>query len=545
MSAAERFLRRENYDRAATELARIDPATLNPEQLLRYTMMRSQLALALGQTAEALTLLQTIPEAAEPGFSGGVDYHILLAQTRLAGGDNEGAAADMLRAVTLFPNRVSRLQDTLWRILLLCNGTELNRLGAAVDNYEAQGWVELAKVSHAHQFNLPGQLEALSDWRRVWERHPAASRPPELFRNMERAWNRRPRHIALILPLQEAAGNAIHEGFISAYYEALTGSGETPRISVFDSSGETSVLPVYSRAVASGADLIIGPLNKNLVNQLGQLRRRRLQVPTLALNYTTIDGRSGGSNLYQFGLAPQDEIAQAVDLAWSAGHRNAAMLTPADPDYIRLQDEFVARWTERGGNLMIQAAFSGAGDYTDEVKRLLAVDSSESRRDRLMDLLPRQRSVFVPRRRNDIDFVFLIANPRQGRQIKPTLGFYFAEDLPVYSIPSIYDGRSNPNANKDLNDIIFTDAPWVLGEGGPLKDSVLSSLRPAQGGLQRLRAMGVDGFRLHTRLTQLAAGEVEVLHGMTGILSMDENNRIHRKLETARFEGGLAMPLEP
>ena len=99
----------------------------------------------------------------------------------------------------------------------------------------------------------------------------------------------------------------------------------------------------------------------------------------------------------------------------------------------------------------------------------MAIDSSELRRDRIVQLLPRTSVEFIPRRRGDIDFIFLIANPREGRQIKPTLAFYFAGDIPVYALPSIYDGQDNQSANQDLNGIVFTDAPLDLSQLRPLK----------------------------------------------------------------------------
>ncbi len=170
----------------------------------------------------------------------------------------------------------------------------------------------------------------------------------------------------------------------------------------------------------------------------------------------------------------------------------------------------------------------------------MAIDASEARRDRIVQLLPRSSVEFTPRRRGDIDFILLIANPSQGRQIKPTLAFYFAEDIPVYALPSIYDGLDNQSANQDLNGIVFTDAPWILANYDPLKSNAASSLRPAQGPVQRFRAMGIDSFRLYSRLQQLNDQEISSLRGATGVLTMDESGRIHRRLEVARFVNGRA-----
>jgi outer membrane PBP1 activator LpoA protein len=52
--------------------------------------------------------------------------------------------------------------------------------------------------------------------------------------------------------------------------------------------------------------------------------------------------------------------------------------------------------------------------------------------------------------------------------------------------------------------------------------------------------MGIDSFRLYSRLQQFDEEDITSLRGATGILSMDDNGRIHRRLEVARFVDGKA-----
>ncbi|GIT23226.1 MAG: hypothetical protein CM1200mP40_29080 [Gammaproteobacteria bacterium] len=112
-------------------------------------------------------------------------------------------------------------------------------------------------------------------------------------------------------------------------------------------------------------------------------------------------------------------------------------------------------------------------------------------------------------------------------------------------MPSIYNGRDNQQEDRDLDGIVFTDAPWILNSDGELKEEINSNLRQAQGPLQRLRAMGIDSFMLYPRLIQLTKRQIGSLRGTTGILTMSENQRIHRNLQPARFEDGLAVPFNP
>ena len=151
---------------------------------------------------------------------------------------------------------------------------------------------------------------------------------------------------------------------------------------------------------------------------------------------------------------------------------------------------------------------------------------------------------FTPRRRNDIDFIFLVANPNEGRQIKPTLAFYFAQNIPVYSIPSIYEGRDNSAENRDLDGIIFADAPWILESNDELNKSINENLRQASGTLRRLRAMGIDSFRLYPRLNQFLDNNSTVIQGVTGELSITDNQKIRRNLEVAQIVDGIATQIE-
>lgn len=526
-----------------------NPGAIPDSYQLRYALIRAELALENQLTEEALNWLTgdltsnldsaTQLEAQAQSLD---DYYLLLASAYRSNKEFTSAINAYLQVSKTGEHASNgELVNSLWNTLNQLDEDALSEYASSANSYESRGWIELAEVVRSSQSSIKQQLDSITRWRRVWTQHSASTRLPESLTDLQRVWDERPKHIALILPLQEIAGKAIQDGFFSAYYQALSISREVPRISIYDSTGVNTIFPIYNEAVASGADLIIGPLNKELVNQLQQLPE--LPIPTLALNYAD-DIQLQRSKLYQFGLAPEDEIAQAIDLAWDAGHRNAAIITPQSENYLRFQSVFADLWSAKGGKLVSQASFSGDSDYVDVIKRLIAIDSSEARRDRLVDLLPRNNVEFTPRRRTDLDFIFLMANPRQGRQIKPTLAFYYAGNVPVYSMPSIYDGQKNESENKDLDGIIFTGAPWVLDPSIPLKAEVLANLRPAQGASQRLRAMGIDCFRLYPRLRQLADRKIESLQGVTGVLSLSSNQRIHRTLDVAIFVNGLATEID-
>ena len=527
--------------RAEAEIKKIeDPEGLLNDSRLRLTFLKAKIAVAGSQTDIALEILtDSLPENMDTESLARLEILLLLGQLYVTENKPELAIEQFAQITELWPsNVITTLYEDIWSALSLINENRLSEIARDTASYELRGWIELARISKSNQNSIRSQLDSITQWRRIWAQHSAATRPPRTLIKLQETWNDRPKHIALILPLRQPAGNAIQEGFLSAYYQELNISRQVPLISVYDSTEIDEIDKVYNQAVGHGADLVVGPLNKNLVKQLQEIGK--LPVTTLALNYT--DKKTVSENFFQFGLAPEDEIAEIINLAWEAGHRNAAILMPDELDYKKIERFFLESWADKGGQVVSVENFNRSSDYSKVVRNLFAIGSSESRAEKLLDLLPRRDMEFTPRRRNDIDCIFLLANPRQGRQINPTLAFYFADDIPVYSMPSIYDGEDNQVENRDLNGIVFADSPWILSPKSELNNSIEENLRKKRGPLKRLRALGIDSFRLYARLNQFYDGDTVSIQGATGLLTVSENQIITRELETAEFIDGIATP---
>ena len=537
IQAARLLLKESEFERAGELTGRIDrPAALPPSLKVSYALLQADLAISQNDKAAALRWLTgNLVRNLDPDDAAAPELYSKLGDLHRENNSTAAAvAAYALAARTLNHHRSTQNIETLWHLLLALETTELERLAGDANSYELRGWIELARVYLEGESNIRSQLNAIERWRSIWIRHTASQTLPSDLAALQSLWDRRPRKIALLLPSQQPAGIAIQEGFFSAYYESLQISQEVPTVSTFDTTSLVSIEAVYQQAVESGADLIIGPLTKSLVNQLAE--KESLPVPTLALNYADAAEKSP-KNLYQFGLAPADEISQLLDLAWARDYRRAALIAPESPDYDRLRSAFSTGWQDRGGNVVSLATYGETNDYSIVIKNLMAIDASEQRLENLRSLLPRNSIEFIPRRRRDIDYILLIANPRQARLIKPTLAFYYASDVPVFALPSVFDGSHRSTDNRDLEGIWFADAPWLL-EDSNLKQKIDSQLRAAQGSSQRLRALGVDSFRLYPRLNQMTRRADVAIAGATGTLTLSEAGRIHRNLLFAQFRNG-------
>jgi outer membrane PBP1 activator LpoA protein len=143
-----------------------------------------------------------------------------------------------------------------------------------------------------------------------------------------------------------------------------------------------------------------------------------------------------------------------------------------------------------------------------------------------------------------VQFVFMGAQPVQGRSLRPALRFHLAEDLPVYATSDIFE--PNVAANADLEGVIFPDMPWVISP-----DSVSTQLRDALSthwpvrarGRGRLYAFGFDAYRLIPLLKAGRFGREHAIPGMTGQLSIDANGKVHRDLDWAQVTNGKPIPV--
>lgn len=439
-----------------------------------------------------------------------------------------------------------KTSDMIWLTLSHLSETQLEFAANTADTYDSRGWLELARRVRAENYSLRRQLDAVTRWRRTWAQHPAASILPSEIARLKSTWENRPRSIGVILPLKTPVGKAIKQGFLSAYYDELRITRDVPKIKFYDIERSSGIYSIYNEVAEEGVDLVIGPLDKTQVTDL--FRLKDLPIKTLALNYVDREELSpeligsqaiSGAKFYQFGLSPEDEVKEIVSLASKAGHRTAAIITPSGPDYKRLQELFEKSWLDIGGQVVSKINYQQETDYASLVKEFLKIQESESRARALIEIIPRNNMVQIPRRRKDIDFIFLISNPAQARQLKPTLAFYYAENIPVYALPSVYNGYDNPEVNLDLNGIVFVDAPWMIYNKPRNKQLLDQSIPEDQGILQRLRALGADAFSLYPQLDLLDSDNPHAIKGATGELKIDDSGQIRRSLTPAVFRQGL------
>jgi uncharacterized protein len=206
---------------------------------------------------------------------------------------------------------------------------------------------------------------------------------------------------------------------------------------------------------------------------------------------------------------------------------------------------FTAAWQSLGGVVVASEQYrEEESDHSEAIKRLLNVNFSMERKDRLERLL-RQKIPYESqhaRPRQDIDFIFLAADAKRGRLIKPQLNFFQAGRVPVYATSHIYTGKSDPLQDADLDGILFGDMPWMLVNNGKvqqLRQKFQSGWPHAFSDLDRLYALGMDSYAILPHLNRISAEAGVRFNGVTSGLSLDRGGRLLRSLTWARFNKGV------
>lgn len=540
LSAANLANQQNNPGRAAQILAQVPLDQLKPAQQIFASTLAAELALGRNQPQAALAALShpSLQRLAELPVEQQIRTHMVMARTFEANGQSMAAIHERVLAGPLLDGQpLSANNDAIWTLVA---AQPLEQLQTTA-NDDLGGWLSLgAAIRQAG--TLEQQQAAIDTWKAQHPKHPAAQQLPTTLAQLRALTSEPLTRIALLLPQDgplASVAKALRDGFMAAHYQAEQAGQKPPSIQVFDSSRINNVDEFYRQAKAAGVQLVVGPLEKPLVKQLNS--RPSLPITTLALNYSDA-GPEGPPQLYQFGLAAEDEAREVARRAWADGKRSAVAMVPKGEWGDRVLDAFRQSWQAKGGKLIAAEHVDQPVALAQQVAELFQLRNSEGRAQRLQSTTGAAIAA-QPSRRQDIDFMFLAATPQQAQQIKPTMVFQYAGDVPVYATSHLFTNSNDQAQYADLNGVMFCETPWLLNAEDPLRAQVIAQWPQAAGPLGRLYAMGVDAWRLAPRLEQLKTLPESRIEGLSGSLSMNPSRRVERQLPWAKFVDGKIQRL--
>ena len=519
LSAADLAMRQKNDQRAAQILAQVPLDQLKPAQQVFASTLAAELAMNRNDPKAALAALNhpSVSRIGELPNDLQVRTHTVHARALEADGQTLAAARERAAmSPILTGDAANSNNEAIWTLVAALPVDQLR----AQSNDVMGGWMSLA-LAVKSAGTLQDQQNAIDQWRAQNPNHPASIQLPAPLIKLKELASQPLTKIAVLLPQDgqlAAVGKALRDGFMAAHYQAQLAGANPPSIQFYDSSRLTSLDDFYRTAQADGVQLVVGPLEKSLVKQLNA--RPQLPITTLALNYS--DGAQGPAHLFQFGLAAEDEAREVARRARADGLTRAGAMVPKGEWGERVLNAFRQEWVAHGGSIV-------GIEYIDKPVALAQ---------QVGDLVQLRKSAGEP-----MQFLFLAATPQQAQQIKPTLNYQYAGDLPVYATSHVFSASGNQDQYKDMNGVRFCETPWLLEPGNPLRQQVAAQWPQAGSSLGRLYAMGVDAYTLTSRLGQLKALPDSRIDGLSGSLSMSPSQHVERQLPWAEFVNGQVQRL--
>jgi outer membrane PBP1 activator LpoA protein len=557
LQSAELLIQANNPLEAEKILNALDDLKLTPSQHATWQILLAKISLLRSNLLQAKSLLANISsyqrlETYVYKNLHATRYEIFLQSQELLEAIQEQIHLEKFLAdeEELLANRKS-----IWENLQQLTPSFLRLANQDSFSPTMQGWLQIAYIAKQYDAEQDELLRSVIVWKKHFPNHPANElldlspanvaqhndynhqdnkQQAALIKDKFKKINK----IALMLPLSgphQKSATAIKNGFLAASYNKKS-TTKKPEIIIIDTN-EYKINHAYKQATDKGADLIIGPLIKEDLEVLA--RSNKLTIPIIGLN--NIGYKSSYSNLlFQFGLSPEIESTTIVEKALENHHQNALFLIQKNDLGKRMLKSITTAWQAAGGNVVDVINFDNNTDINKDIRTALGIEDSNLRAKNLSKLGIKFN--FDPRRRQDIDCVFLISNQANARQIKPLLNFYYASKIPVYASSNIYNGNFNQSLDRDLDGIQFCDIPWILDKSianRTIYQDIKSLWKENFSQYKRLYALGIDAYKLSTQMPQLLAMPELGVSGMTGILKLD-NNIINRKLMWGTFQNGTA-----
>lgn len=488
----------------------------DPAYRANFILLHSKLALLTGRPSQSLFWLEQIrpPFALNPEQN--QDRLHLLAQALYR--TNQVLLSAIARIESAAEQDPTQSRQ-IWQDLL---STAPDQLTSEDASPLVTGWLAIARIAQNNANNFPALQQKLHAWQVKYPQHPAAIYlEPAAYSHLIENTGLYPTSVGVILPLSghyAVLGNTLQHGLLAAYYAH---SAYRPDLYFYDSATE-KMAEINQQIASTGNTLVLGPLTKNEAEVM--LHQSENNPQRITLNYTA---EKNPKTHLEFGIAPEEEARQIAQLAWRLGKQTALIITPKSKKGQETAAAFEQQWRTLGGYVQDTYAVAREDNVAKNMASFLGVSDSRLRQQTLRSLLkkPFKGNDYF---RHDADMIFLVADPKLGRQIRPFISFYSGNYFSVFATSSIYTGESHPDKDKDLNEVYFCDMPGLFQKNPP----------------DRLALLGQDAYLLAMQQTHLLRLPQLPLLGVTGQLTVDPDGKIKRELMCAQFKDGIPTPLK-
>jgi len=497
-------LRNDDTPCAQVALAGINPASPYAK------LLDAQLAAARGDLDMALR--QLIPLQAETGLlpQAVASLHATLALA-YAGQDNVLRAVEQRTQAEPFldsPEEIKQNQTQLWTLLSSQTRDALVEIRGQSPDPVVQGWLDLA-IAYS---SIDQRSHMLEQWRMAYPDHPISE---ELLLSIttNQPINTNSVNIgqvALLLPLDAPEYAAAAQAVLAGFKTAHAVLGFQANIQIYPTNGTAeSIVSVYQHALLDGAQFVVGPLVRGEVAALAT--SGQITLPTLALNQP--EGNTVlPEHLLAHGMAVESEARQVAQVTRHAGLQSITVLSSNTALATRMAKAFGDEWRILDGGSLREVKLPDDA-HLEEFKAQMNAQAT--------------------------DGIFLATDIIDARRIRTALD----PATPTYATSHIYDGDASGEQNQALNAIHFIDMPWLLDPGnGEYAPYRRNADEFGKGWPQRWFALGADAYKLLPFVSGKAERGKQLLQGLSGKISLGEDGRFTREMETGQFRTEGVVP---
>lgn len=495
----------------------LDAASANVNELLNLAntplkqdeanIVKAMLLYKQNDTLEAYELLKSVKYNALPKQD--ISYYLILnsnASSRLfKQTKNPNYQVLSYKSKVALLNFIDNPSDRLTvinqsvKLLSALDGDSLSQALANAKNSTDKGFYEYAIIQNSSSEDLKAQL--LTDFYAKYPNHPLNELNQTKAQNRQTATENQSADngyqsidkasifnledgdkIAVLLPLTGRFAPVVGESAKLGILSALKDRASKSKV-VFYDTNKINISSIVEKVSHDGTALIIGPILKPEVQALNTLNTK---IPSVVFNYD----EEKPVNQWYFDLSPNYEGAIAASKVFADKYTSPVVIAKAD-------DTSSQRAANSFKQSFDKSSFKASiCQYTD------ANNLSNCNFDK-------------------VDSAYISASVVDSVVLKSKL----PANVSVYLTDMSYMGVNNTSQEFALKGAYLGDMPWLLTDS-KLKDSFMKSLPKADTQVQKIFATAYDSVNFAFSLKALSEDENDVLHGLSGDISLGENGLI-------------------
>ncbi len=430
-------------------------------------------------------------------------------------------------------------RDLLWQQLVQLTDADLKNLNYS--HPRSQAWLELLQIARGFAGDQASLKKAVSDWVLRNPMMPAEADLPEDVKTLGTTVAFAPTRVGVVLPLTgqfKTLGESLQQGMVAA-------ASDSQRTLIFIDSTQAPDAIIAALEQAQ-VEFVLGPLLREDVDALQSHAGWRW--PTLFLNSKPEKAEIKPDQFY-FALGVEDEAVQMMQHFIQRRFFNPVLIYAVNPVGQRMAQHFQMLWQQRTGKAVESYSYGSQDQLKGLINQFLETSASEERV-KEMSRLAGQTVTAEMHSRQDIDAIYLIADPMQTRLFKPFIDVTVsptARSLPIFTSSRSHSLKVDRTDQRDLAGLTMTEMPWLLPQATtttPLR-ATYDELYPEQDEtLQRLFAMGFDAVQLIERLKIQQQFPIMSYQGLTGSLRLPDGVSVQRQLTFAQYRQGKLQLLE-